>query len=188
VQQRLPLLLSVTALVVAVFGATPLGHAALRATVPQFAKTAGYAKFAGNSSQLNGRKSTLAGTAGSIPVVGKDGKLPASIGAVGPAGPAGAKGAPGAPGVPGISGYEVVTMTRTFPVSTSTGGTASCPSGKSLLGGGVTITLTNGGFSNSKIESSGPDPSKPDTWTASFVTSGLPEVARVTAICAEVER
>src|SRR2546422_3988541 len=44
-KQRLPLILSSTALVVAVFGATPLGHAAgqLVQTVPPFAKKAGYA-------------------------------------------------------------------------------------------------------------------------------------------------
>jgi hypothetical protein len=62
-QNRLPVVLSTTALLVAVFGATPLGHAASRAihAVPPFAKTASFAKFAGNASKLNGRKSTLSG-------------------------------------------------------------------------------------------------------------------------------
>jgi hypothetical protein len=62
-RQRLPPLLSATALLVAVFGSTPLGNAASRAihAVLPFAKTAGYAKFAGNAAQLNGRKSTLSG-------------------------------------------------------------------------------------------------------------------------------
>lgn len=88
---RLPVVLSTTALLVALFGATPLGHAAGRVihAVPPFAKTAGYAKFAGNASKLNGRASTLSGAPGTIPVVGRDGKLPASIGAVGLPGPKG---------------------------------------------------------------------------------------------------
>jgi hypothetical protein len=82
--QRAPFILSATALVVAVLGATPLGHAAgeLVTAVPPFAKTAGYAKFAGSSTKLNGHKSALSGAPGTIPVVGPDGKLPASIGAV----------------------------------------------------------------------------------------------------------
>ena len=56
-RQRVPLILSVTALVVAVLGSTGLGRAAgetVRAVIP-FAKISGYAKQAGNSSKLNGR-------------------------------------------------------------------------------------------------------------------------------------
>lgn len=99
-RNRLPIVISACALLVAVLGATPLGHAAGKAiqAIPPFAKTAGYAKISGNSALLNGRKSTLVGTPGTIPVVGKDGKLPASIGAVGPQGPAGPKGDQGSSG------------------------------------------------------------------------------------------
>src|SRR5437763_1941360 len=81
------------ALAVAVLAATPLGHAAgkeLAAVVP-FAKTAGFAKQAGNAAKLNGRRSTLSGAPKTIPVVGANGKLPATIGAIGPQGPAGPK-------------------------------------------------------------------------------------------------
>jgi hypothetical protein len=110
-QNRLPVVLSMTALLVAVFGATPLGHAASRAihAVPPFAKTASFAKFAGNASKLNGRKSTLSGAPGTIPVVGRNGKLPASIGTVGPQGPqgpAGPRGPAGPTGPAGASGAE----------------------------------------------------------------------------------
>lgn len=93
-RQRMPIVLSVTALVVAVLAATPLGQATATrlAAVPPFAKTAGFAKLAGNSSKLNNHRSTLRGLPGTIPVVGQDGKLPASIGAVGLQGPAGPKG------------------------------------------------------------------------------------------------
>ena len=105
-RQRAPLVLSSAALVVAVLGSTPIGHAAgerLAAGVP-FAKTAGFAKNAGNASKLNGRRSTLSGTAGTIPVVGKNGKLPEALGAVGARGPEGARGPQGPPGPAGGGG------------------------------------------------------------------------------------
>jgi hypothetical protein len=104
-RNRLPLVLSVTALIVAVFGATPLGQAALDA-VP-FAKSANYATLAGNAQKLNGRKSSLSGAPGTIPVVGATGKLAASIGAVGPQGP---KGDPGKNGKDGKDGKTATAL------------------------------------------------------------------------------
>ena len=88
-RERLPLVLSASALLVAVFGATPVGHAAGRVihAVPPFAKRATFAKFAGsadNAERLSGHKASQSPKAGDIPVVGANGKLPASIGAVGP--------------------------------------------------------------------------------------------------------
>lgn len=94
-RQRASIVLSVTALVVAVLAATPFGRAAgegLTAKFPPFAKTSGFAKLAGDSKQLNGHRSTLRGLPGTIPVVGTNGKLPVSIGAIGPQGTAGPKG------------------------------------------------------------------------------------------------
>ena len=96
-RQRLPLVLSASALLVAVFGATPVGHAAGRVihAVPPFATRAGFAKFAGtadNAKRLSGHKASRSPKAGDIPVVGANGKLPVSIGAVGPQGPAGPAG------------------------------------------------------------------------------------------------
>jgi hypothetical protein len=116
-RQRAPIVLSITALVVAVLGATPLGQAAasrLAAVVPPFARTAGFARLSGNSNKLNNHKSTLRGLPGTIPVVGANGKLPASIGAVGPQGPAGPAGAAGAKGDRGPAG-------PTFGASTALG-------------------------------------------------------------------
>jgi hypothetical protein len=106
-RQRAPLVLSITALVVAVLGVTPLGQATARkvaAKFPPFARTAGFARLAGNSNKLNNHRSTLRGLPGTIPVVGANGKLPASIGAVGPQGPAGPAGAAGAKGDRGPAG------------------------------------------------------------------------------------
>jgi hypothetical protein len=106
-RQRAPLVLSITALVVAVFGATPLGQATaskVAAKFPPFARTSGFARLAGNSNKLNNHRSTLRGLPGTIPVVGANGKLPASIGAVGPQGPAGPAGTAGAKGDRGPAG------------------------------------------------------------------------------------
>jgi len=106
-RQRAPIALSVTALVVAVLAATPLGQATatrLSAVVPPFARTAGFARLSDNSNKLNNHRSTLRGLAGTIPVVGANGKLPASIGAVGPQGPAGPAGPKGDKGALGPVG------------------------------------------------------------------------------------
>jgi len=144
-RERLPIALSTCAFVIAVFGATPLGHAASRAihTVPPFATRAGFAKFAGtadNSKRLAGHKASLVPTAGTIPVVGANGKLPPSIGAVGPqgpTGPAGAKGSKGDKGDPGTSGYEIVTGTSASNLDTAKTLTVPCPVGKKAVGGGA---------------------------------------------------
>jgi hypothetical protein len=159
---RLSLALSVMALIVAVLGATPLGQAAgerLAAAVP-YAKTAGYAKFAGDSTKLNGRKSTLSGAPGTIPVVGKNGKLPISIGAFGPQGPQGSKGdkgekglkgdkgekgAKGDAGPPGVSGLEIVTGFSASDSQPSKQAFAECPSGKTPIAGGAKLNVLGAG-------------------------------------------
>lgn len=104
---RLPLVLSATALVVALLGSTSLGTASVRLiqSVPPFAKKAGYAKTAGfakladNAAAVNGIRAAKTPQPGKLLPLGADGKLPASIGAVGPAGPTGPKGDTGAPGL-----------------------------------------------------------------------------------------
>jgi hypothetical protein len=100
VRQRVPLILSTTALVVTLLGSTPLGHAAgkLVQTVPPFAKRAEFAKYAGtadNAKLLAGHKARATPAPGVIPVTGADGKIPTSFGTVGPQGPAGAQGPKG---------------------------------------------------------------------------------------------
>ena len=111
----------------------------------------------------NGRRSSLKGAPGSIPVVGSNGKLPASIGAVGLQGPArpkgdkglkgdkgdkgpkGSAGPTGAAGPAGISGYQLVTGgTENDSVLFHTK-TVYCPTGKKPLGGGGFVNGVNGG-------------------------------------------
>jgi len=151
--QRAPLIVSATALAVAVLGATPVGHAAgerLAAAVP-FAKSAGYAKQAGNAKRLNGRRSTFSGAAGTIPVVGRDGKLPTAIGAVGPQGPVGEKGPrgdkgekgeKGPAGPQGMSGYEVVERETPSSLFAQKSTIVACPAGKKPVGGGGFVSYS----------------------------------------------
>jgi len=151
-QQRLSLCLSATALVVAVFGSTPLGQAATRvvhSVIPPYAKTAGYAKIAGNAALLNGHKAAVTGSAGTVVVVGPNGKLPASLGAVGPAGPAGAAG-PAGPA--GVSGYVIVRHEQYIGVGGThenrPKGEADCPAGTKVLGGAAWVHDPDGSWSS----------------------------------------
>jgi hypothetical protein len=105
-RQRLPIILSTTALIVALIGSTPIGHAARDAihAVPPFAKKAGYANRAGvaeNAKRLAGRTASQNPGPNQIPVLNVSGQLPASIGAVGPQGPQGPQGPKGDKGDPG---------------------------------------------------------------------------------------
>lgn len=130
----LPTVLSSTALVVAVFGSTPLGHAA-RDAIPAFARNAG---------KVDGIDASRTPRAGQLLALGKNKKFPASVGAIGPAGPAGPagpkgdKGDPGAQGPPGMSELSVVTKTSASDSSFSQSAVALCPAGKRAVGGGAT--------------------------------------------------
>ena len=94
-KNRLPVVLSGTALVVAVLGVTPVGHATSDAVETHFAKSANF---------LRGHPPSEKAGKGKIPVAGKNGKLDPSWGAVGPRGPQGPPGADGAAGPPGTKG------------------------------------------------------------------------------------
>lgn len=149
--KRLPLILSVTALVVALLGSTSLGSAALNAIVP-FAKRSGFAKNAG---AVNGIKASKLPRAGWLVPLGTGGKFPPSVGQVGPtgaAGPQGPKGDAGSQGAKGDTGTGGATgaagaagatnVVQRFGTSVSVPdgsiGTAfaSCNAGERAVGGG----------------------------------------------------
>jgi hypothetical protein len=96
-KNRLPLVLSATALVVAVFGITPLGQATTNIVQTHYAKNA---KF------LRGNAPSVKAGKGKIPLANKAGKLDPSWGAVGARGPAGPPGANGAQGPQGAQGAQ----------------------------------------------------------------------------------
>jgi Collagen triple helix repeat (20 copies) len=161
--KRLPIVLSTAALLMAVFGATPVGQA-VGSKVPLFAKRAGFADRAGNAVTLNGITASKLPRPGMLLPLGADGKFPASVGLAGPSGPqgekgdrgatgpAGPKGPPGPPGgtgptgatgpagprgPSGIGGWQYLTAgMRIQPDKWARWG-VDCPSGKKALGGGV---------------------------------------------------
>ena len=106
-RQRLPVVLSAAALVVAVLGATPNGFAA-------FKGVAKVALFAKNAGKVGGITASKKPKPGKLLPLGKNGKFPASVlpvvtgtgpeGARGPAGPAGPQGAQGLQGLKGNKG------------------------------------------------------------------------------------
>ena len=207
--KRLPLVLSTTALIVAVFGSTPVGHA-VGSAIPPFAKSAGYAKQAGNASALNGIKASKQPRAGTLLPLGADGKFPVSVGAVGPAGakgekgeagPAGPRGATGATGATGaagargpvgpagpsgVSGWQYLVSDGTrIKAGDWANVSVNCPSGKKALGGGVAVLVPN---YRSRVTQSAPGGAAATGWVGT-VANDYP-TASITAyawvICANV--
>ncbi|MBA3364842.1 MAG: hypothetical protein H0U03_03520, partial [Actinobacteria bacterium] len=127
-KNRLPIVLSTTALIVAVLGVTPLGEAAAKVAniVPR-------AMFANNAARVDGISAARTPKAGHLVALGRNGQFPGSViprtiaveveqegpqgpkgdkgdrgatGAAGPAGPAGPKGDKGDIGAPGLNGAQ----------------------------------------------------------------------------------
>lgn len=139
---RLPLVLSVTALLVAVFGSTPLGEAAYNAIAPNSVG----ARELRNGAVTNVKLRGDAVTSGKVlnrslrAIDFAPGQLPA--GAQGPKGDQGEKGDNGPKGdngEPGLSGYEIVRKSVTVAPSVSIRVQAACPVGKKVIGGAASI-------------------------------------------------
>ena len=115
-------IIAITALVIAVFGSTPLGHAAGQLILP---------KASVGTSQL--KASAVTG------LKVKDGSLLATDFAAGqiPAGPKGDKGDKGDAGPAGMSGFQMAqgTITSIAPGATHLA-TVNCPAGKKAISGG----------------------------------------------------
>jgi len=128
---RLPFALSLSALVVALLGATPVGHAVTELVVPR--NSVGTAQLKNNA------------------VVGakvKDGSLLARDFASGqlPAGPAGPAGPPGPAGLPGL---QLVGGESGFDASQNKSATARCPAGKKAISWSARIQLSSAQNQNS---------------------------------------
>ena len=110
-RQRLPVVLSAAALVIAVLGATPHGFAALTGVTK-------VALFARNAGKVGGIAASKKPKAGKLLPLGKNGKFPAAVlpvaakgppGAEGPRGPAGPAGPQGSQGIQGLKGSKGAT-------------------------------------------------------------------------------
>jgi hypothetical protein len=165
-RQRLPIVLSATALVVAVLGATPVGEAAL-GLVPR--------NSVGTLQLRNNAVTSIKVKNGSLLRVDfRAGQVPA-----GPAGPAGPQ------GPPGLSALQTVFTTGAINSTATRTLTAACPSGKLAIAGGVSVTPTNApgvAVSTSYL-------ANPTTWTASareVVGTGTNWGLNVVVVCAVV--
>lgn len=174
---RLALAMSAAALVVALLGSTPLGHA-LTSQVPrnsvgplQLKRNAvGPAKVAPNAIRtghvLDGSLLTADFKSGQIPQ-----------------GPKGEKGEKGDQGPSGLSAREVVSASTPVDSTDFRSITATCPAGKVAIGGGAGVDL----FVVAGVTSSAP--SGTDSWRASAIEFNPSASAwRLTAfvVCARV--
>jgi hypothetical protein len=205
---RLPLLLSLTALVVAVFAPQTIGNAALKAggavvkhaLFADRAKHARYARdavhatradragkakkadFAQNAGAVNTIQASRTPTPNMLLPLDGNGKLPSSIGAVGPPGAAGRT---GPTGPVGVSAEELVTGDSATNSNTVKSRSVSCPSGKKVVGGGAAVNTTSNSLAITRSSPSG----DLTTWTAEAQeTSAFAGNWRVTAyaVCAKV--
>ena len=198
-RDRLPLILSSAAFVLALLGATPFGTAARNLVIP--AGSVGTAQLANNavtsSKVLDGslRASDF-----------KKGELPA--GARGPAGPQGAAGQQGQTGpqgpagpqgpqvAPGISGYQIFTTSTGLNTNSPKHTGASCGAGKKAIAGGYDIPeLDTNTFNPTAVldiplavEADGPsaDGSSWDVWVYETAATTTNWTLRVSVVCATV--
>ena len=161
-RQRLPVVLSAAALVVAVLSATPNGFAGSAVRVALFAK---------NAAKVGGIAASKKPKAGKLLPLGKNGKFPASVlplsvrGPIGPAGPEGARGPAGsagpqgAQGTQGLRGFKGTTGPAGPQGTTGVQGLVGPPGGFGLLNLGRAnvsrVTLDAGGAHSSST--AGPD-------------------------------
>jgi hypothetical protein len=116
-KKRLPTVLSVTAILVAVAGITPIGQAA-RDALPR-------ARFALNSDKVDRIHASRIPKAGRLLALGRDRKFPASVITL----PAGL-----------VSGVEIVTGPSATDSSSPKAVVVNCPAGKKVIGGGSRVT------------------------------------------------
>ena len=134
---KLNTIIAVTALAVAVLGATPVGHAAARLVLP--ASSVGAKQLKTNAvtgaKVKNGTLTAADFRAGSLRVGPSGPQGPK--GDPGDAGAKGEKGDKGDPGVAGVSGYQVTsTAGATLAPGQEQHFITGCPAGKLALGGG----------------------------------------------------
>lgn len=133
-KRRLPIVLSVTALLIAVAGTTPLGEAASDA-IPRFAR---------NADKVDGIHASRTPRAGRLLALNRQRKFPASV----------------LPSTTGLTGLEAVTAATAADSSSPKSVTLNCPAGKRVLGGGARVT----GAGATEVAVTEAYPSAPTQW------------------------
>jgi hypothetical protein len=177
---RLPVVLSIAALTVAVLGSTSVGHAFSSAASAPVKR----AVFAKNAGAVNGIKASRTPAPGKLVPLGLDGKFPASVGLAGPKGEKGDKGDTGTQGPAGISGWGYYIQEQDIASKTIATWSVSCPAGQKPLGGGVSTTNP---FAATVAESAPIiDPTATGWGTAVFNNSTTTLAAYAWVMCASV--
>jgi hypothetical protein len=114
---RLPVVLSLTALVIAVAGFTPVGEAA-RDAIP-------IARFARNADKVDGIHASRTPRPGRLLALNSARKFPASVLTTGPT---------------GVAGLEILNAATALDSSSPKSAVVNCPAGKKILGGGARAT------------------------------------------------
>jgi hypothetical protein len=173
-RDRLPLILSITALVVAVLGVTPLGEAAYDALAPRSVGTAQLKNNSITAAKLRKGSVTNAKLRGDSVTSGKVknrslraidfklGQLPA--GPPGPKGDKGERGDKGDPGPSGLSGLQIVQNSSAKNSSIVRSAIAVCPAGTKVVGGGGTVPVEPPLFYNPSIGLTTSIPSGDNGW------------------------
>ena len=112
-KRRFPIILSVTALVIAVAGITPLGEAAREATQ--------VVRFARNADKVDGIHASKSPKPGRLLALNSARKFPASV-------------------MPGLSGLETVSMASAQDSATPKVLVLNCPAGKRPVASGYRVT------------------------------------------------
>jgi hypothetical protein len=157
-KRRLPIILSMSALVVAIAGNTPLGEAASDA-IPRFAR---------NADKVDGLHASRTPKAGRLLALDRSKKFPASV-------LTNAR----------LRGIEVVTMASATDSSSPKIVFVHCPSPKLITGGGARVT--GSGAEDVRVTESYTTPEMRDSWTVQAVESpatGQSWQLTGTAICA----
>jgi hypothetical protein len=136
-QRRLPLVLSITALVVALAGITPLGEAARDAT--------NVVRFARNADKVDGIHASRAPKAGRLLALNSSRKFPASV-------------LTGA-----LTGLELMTVSSALDASTPKLVQINCPTGKRAIAGAHAVT--GAGASEVSVTESFPSGTTGGQWT-----------------------
>jgi len=114
-KRRVPIVLSVTALVIAIAGITPVGQAARDA--------AQVVRFARNADKVDGIHASRTPKANRLLALNASKKFPASVFTS-----------------TGLSGLEIVSAVTATDSSTPKSITVTCPAGKRVVGGGARVT------------------------------------------------
>jgi hypothetical protein len=180
-QKRIPTIIALTALVVAMFGSTPLGNAAGSLILAK--NSVGTPQLKNNAVTTakvkNGTLTAADFRGGTLPA-GPKGDTGAA-GAAGSQGPKGDKGDTGATGQPGLSGYQVIVGSGQNLAPGATGSSAAfCPAGKTAIAGGVN------GSNGVIIDQSLPDASSKIWLVRGHNTAGVQGYVQALAICAVV--